>query len=82
MPYTFDELVADLNQVMPYDWATFLQDRVDKINPRADLAGIEQGGYKLVYKDQPSASEKSILRSSAGTSGDVECLVFDRSASE
>jgi predicted metalloprotease with PDZ domain len=57
VPYTFDELVADLNQVVKYDWATFLHDRVDKINPRADLAGIEQGGYKLVYQDKPSASE-------------------------
>jgi len=58
--YTFDELVQDLNQVMPYDWATFLRDRVDKINPRADLAGIEQGGYKLVYKDKPNASERTL----------------------
>ena len=55
--YTFDELVRDLNEVVPYDWATFLRDRVDKINPRADLAGIERGGYKLVYADKPSASE-------------------------
>ena len=55
--YTFDEVVRDLNQVVPYDWATFLHDRVDNINPRADLAGIERGGYKLVYADKPNASE-------------------------
>ena len=61
VPYTFDELVADLNQVMPYDWATFLHDRIDKINPRADLDGIERGGYKLVYKDKPSSSEKALM---------------------
>ena len=35
--YNLDELVADLNQVVPYDWANFLHDRVDNINPRADL---------------------------------------------
>ncbi len=58
--YDFDELVADLNEVMPYDWATFLHDRVDKINPRADLAGIERGGYKLVYTNQPNPSEKVV----------------------
>jgi predicted metalloprotease with PDZ domain len=52
--YNFDELVTDLNQVVPYDWATFLHDRIDKINLRADVAGIEQGGYKLIYKDKPS----------------------------
>jgi predicted metalloprotease with PDZ domain len=60
VPYSFDELVADLQQVMPYDWAAFLHERVDKIHPHADLAGIEQGGYKLVYRDQPSAAEKSL----------------------
>jgi predicted metalloprotease with PDZ domain len=56
VPYTFDELVQDLNEVVPYDWASFLHDRIDNINPRADLAGIEQGGYKLVYRDEPSPS--------------------------
>lgn len=60
VPYSFDELVQDLNAVVPYDWATFLHDRVDNINPRADLAGIEQGGYKLVYKDKPSMSERTL----------------------
>jgi predicted metalloprotease with PDZ domain len=58
--YNFDELVQDLNAVIPYDWATFLHDRVDKINPRADLAGIEQGGYKLVFNDKPNASERTL----------------------
>ena len=58
--YTFDELVADLNQVMPYDWAKFLHDHVDRINPRADLDGIERGGYKLVFKDKPNASARTM----------------------
>ena len=72
--YTFDELVEDLNEVMPYDWATFLHDRVDKINPRADLAGIEQGGYKLVYKDKPSASERMMADAMMGRGGrGVDC---------
>jgi predicted metalloprotease with PDZ domain len=63
--YGFDELVKDLNEVVPYDWAKFLHDRVDAINPRADLAGIEQGGYRLVYRDKPTQSEKT-LAASAG----------------
>lgn len=60
LPYTFDELVADLNQVVPYDWATFFHDRVDKINAHVDLAGIDQGGYRLVYHDKPSASVRTL----------------------
>jgi predicted metalloprotease with PDZ domain len=60
VPYERPELIADLNQVVAYDWATFIHEHVDNINPRADLAGIEQGGYKLVYKDTPSKSEKTL----------------------
>jgi predicted metalloprotease with PDZ domain len=68
--YTFDELVRDLNEVVSYDWATFLHDRVDKINPRADLAGIERGGYKLVYADKPNASEL-VITANAGPDATV-----------
>ena len=68
--YTFDELVRDLNEVAPYDWGTFLHDRVDKINPHADLAGIERGGYKLVYADKPNASEL-VITANAGPDATV-----------
>jgi predicted metalloprotease with PDZ domain len=71
--YTFDELVQDLNEVVKYDWATFLHDRVDKINPHADLDGIERGGYKLVYKDKPSASEKTMSSVGGRRGGGVDC---------
>jgi predicted metalloprotease with PDZ domain len=67
--YNRDELIADLNQVMKYDWATFIRERVDNVNPRADLAGIEQGGYRLVYTDKPSASEKTIAAAAGARRG-------------
>jgi len=56
--YNRQELIDDLNQVVKYDWAKFLHDRVDLINPHADLEGITRGGYKLVYQDHPSDTEK------------------------
>jgi predicted metalloprotease with PDZ domain len=59
--YNFDDLVKDLNEVVPYDWAAFLRDRVYKINDQADLAGFERGGYKLAFEAQPSATEKTLL---------------------
>ncbi|HEV2710205.1 MAG TPA: M61 family peptidase [Edaphobacter sp.] len=62
VPYHRDELIADLNQVVKYDWATFIHERIDNINPHADLAGIEQGGYKLVYTDKPNASETAMSK--------------------
>ena len=64
VPYNRQELIDDLNQVVKYDWAKFLHDRVDLINPRADLEGIERGGYKLIYQDHPNDSEKLMAGSS------------------
>jgi predicted metalloprotease with PDZ domain len=55
--YNREELINDLNEVVKYDWATFLHDRIDLINPRADFDGIERGGYKIIYQDHPSDTE-------------------------
>ncbi|HXE30991.1 MAG TPA: hypothetical protein VN515_04230 [Terriglobales bacterium] len=49
--YTFDDVVAALNQVQPFDWASFLHSRVDTINPHPPEDGITDGGYRLVYND-------------------------------
>jgi predicted metalloprotease with PDZ domain len=69
--YTREELIKDLNEVAPYDWAKFLHERVDLPNPRADLAGIEQSGYRLVYRDKPTKSEKT-LASTEGRRGGLD----------
>ena len=60
VPYNRDELIADLNQVVKFDWTTFLHERIDLINPHADLDGITRGGYKLIYQDHPSESSAAL----------------------
>jgi predicted metalloprotease with PDZ domain len=72
VPYKRDELIADLNEVVKYDWATFMHDRVDAVTPRADLAGIEQGGYKLVYTDKPTRSSRTIAMAGGRRGGAVD----------
>jgi predicted metalloprotease with PDZ domain len=52
--YEFPEIVKDLTDVAPYDWDKLLRDKINGINPRADVDGITQGGYKLVYLDHPT----------------------------
>jgi predicted metalloprotease with PDZ domain len=73
VPYTFEELVSDLNEVLPYDWATFLHDRIYRIDPQADLDGIERGGYKLVFTDEPSTSEKMFSHAFGRRFGGLDC---------
>ncbi len=52
--YTFDDVVHALNQVTPYDWAGLLKQLVHSTEARAPLGGIERGGWRLVYNDQPN----------------------------
>ena len=52
--YTFDDIVNTLNEVMPYDWRSFLTTRIYQVAPHAPLAGITSGGWKLVYTDKPN----------------------------
>jgi predicted metalloprotease with PDZ domain len=58
-PYTFEDIVAALNGVMPYDWGKFLRTRLDRTGAGAPLDGIDRSGYKLVFTDKESAFEKS-----------------------
>jgi predicted metalloprotease with PDZ domain len=53
--YTFEDVVAALNAVQPYDWASFLRTRLDGHGPGAPLDGLKRGGYRLVYTAEESA---------------------------
>jgi predicted metalloprotease with PDZ domain len=48
-PYSFDDVVAALNAVQPYDWAGFLNQRIKSTDAHAPLGGIQRSGWKLVY---------------------------------
>jgi predicted metalloprotease with PDZ domain len=53
-PYTFDDVVAALNTVLPYDWNSFLHGHLESLAAEPPLGGIEHSGWKLVYTDQKS----------------------------
>lgn len=56
-PYTFEDIVATLDGIAPYDWASFLKTRVEGHGPL--LGGIEAAGWKLVYTDKPNEAFKA-----------------------
>jgi predicted metalloprotease with PDZ domain len=64
LTYTFDDIVATLNAVYPYDWSTFLKDRFQTPGQPAPITGIEKAGYKLVWKAEPNPYEKGRTSSS------------------
>ena len=59
--YTYEDVAETLEQVQPTgDWWKFLGDRLER---RAGLVGgIEAAGWKLVYKDKPSAYFKAMMK--------------------
>jgi predicted metalloprotease with PDZ domain len=61
VPYNFDEIVADLNSVVPYDWRDFLNQRLQSHAAHAPLGGIDHGGYRLIYGVKPSDFEEAYL---------------------
>ncbi len=55
--YTFDDIVATLNALAPFDWETFLRDRLDSIAPDTPTEAVENSGWKIVYSGQPNGVE-------------------------
>ncbi|MBA4164585.1 MAG: peptidase M61 [Erythrobacter sp.] len=55
LTYDFDEIVATLNSVHRFDWATFLDTRLRRPGQPAPLRGIEMAGYRLVWKEEPNS---------------------------
>lgn len=57
--YDFEDVVAALNDIAPYDWKTLLTRRVTETADRAPLKGFEQGGWRVILGDKPTAFEKA-----------------------
>ena len=70
-PYTFEDLVQALDQVQPYDWAGFLNERLNSTSADAPFGGLEASGWKVDYTAQNGEG-------GGGADAAVEHDVFDR----
>ncbi|WP_225207036.1 M61 family metallopeptidase [Novosphingobium huizhouense] len=59
LPYELDDVIAALQAIHPFDWAGFFDSRIRTPGQPAPLGGIEQGGYRLVWRDAPNAYDKA-----------------------
>jgi predicted metalloprotease with PDZ domain len=84
-PYTFDDVVATLNEVAPYDWPAFLHQRLDTTDAHAPLDGIGRSGWRLTYdtergqriKDQETARKQVEMGFSLGLRLNTDGLITD-----
>jgi predicted metalloprotease with PDZ domain len=56
--YTFADVVATLNALVPYDWKGFLTSRLESTAPQSPQGGVRAGGWKLTYTGVPNDAIK------------------------
>jgi predicted metalloprotease with PDZ domain len=66
-PYTFDDLVQTLNQIVPYDWSNFWKARLTSTAVDAPTGGIEASGWKLTFTADAPAPARGGRGLSAST---------------
>jgi len=87
--YTFEDAVRALADLAEFGWASFFDERLNRTTPGAPLAGLERGGYRLVYRDAPSeyqAGKESLsgitnllfsIGLSVGSGGSIEEVLWE-----
>src|SRR6266853_859724 len=53
-PYTLEDVITVLKMIQPHDWDGFFRQRVESVEARAPMAGLENGGWKVTYSDKRS----------------------------
>ena len=82
--YTFDDIVAALNRVAPYDWTTFLRSRLDSTSPNTPIEAIQNGGWKLAYDDRPNEmmDNRDTVRRKVSLNLSIGMTLFDEGSVE
>jgi predicted metalloprotease with PDZ domain len=55
-PYTYEELVGALNQVVAFDWNSLFEGDLLATRPKPVSPGLEAAGWKMVYNDEPNSA--------------------------
>lgn len=54
VPYTREDVEKSLSAICPFDWHTFFETRVYKVNSKPPTDGLEAAGWRLVYNATPN----------------------------
>ncbi len=92
LPYTFDDVMAALNDIYPHDWSAFFRERIYASGLDDPYAGLEKAGYRVVFQEEPNPYDKALalkygslylthsLGMTVGTDGVVSSVVWDSPA--
>ncbi|KAK4451545.1 peptidase m61 domain-containing protein, partial [Podospora aff. communis PSN243] len=59
LPYTLDDIVAELEKVCSYDWQAFFQAKIIDVAPEVNKDGLKRAGYHFIYQGEPGFAQKS-----------------------
>ena len=59
LTFEVDEIITKLNALAPYDWASFIDTRINTPGQPAPVMGIEKGGYRLVWREEPNPFDRA-----------------------
>ncbi len=59
IPYTFEDVVASLQDVVDHDWRSFLKERVEGVASAPPFEGLERSGWRLAWAGEPSPLQRS-----------------------
>jgi predicted metalloprotease with PDZ domain len=68
VPYTFEDVVTNLNAIQPNDWAAFFKERLTTKVDRAPLGGITNAGYRIEY----TGEQNEFIRAGENTERGVD----------
>jgi len=53
-PYTREDVEASLAALCPYDWHSFFEEKIYRVNAKPPTDGVEAGGWRIVYNSTPN----------------------------
>lgn len=59
-PFTFEDVVATLNAVQPYDWKAFFNTRLESKDAHAPMGGLTNAGWTLAQTEKPSDYQQAV----------------------
>jgi predicted metalloprotease with PDZ domain len=92
--YVMEDVVRTLEGIAAHDWAGFFDTRLNRIGESSYGAGIERGGYHIVFRDHPSEFHQGWNASSGladftfslgltvGSGGEIGEVIWDSAAFE
>jgi len=64
--YTEQDVIDTLNEFVPYDWKTLIEDRVRGLHSELPLDVLDRLGYRIAYSSQPTDYDKDPSRTALG----------------